>query len=321
MPTGPFDDTTDLSVIRLDSFESSHLLGHPDALRQQLAKEGFLFFRDLLPDDVLGEVRVAILEVIAEEGWLADATDPQDRRPGPLVVREADDRWFPAYRRIQALECFHRLAHHDRLLALAGDLLGGPLLVHPRKIARLTFPTSEFPTPPHQDFPLIQGTPEVLTAWLALAPCSLRDGALRVLRRSQRDGLRPRQQAPGVGGVGVTVRLAEQESWVSTDYRPGDVLIFHSLTVHWAPPNRGERLRLSADFRYQLASDPVVEGSLLPHYWPTVPGWEVLTECWSTTRWVDSPANPALSQLSAPLGPLELGPVRLVDSGPWQGED
>ena len=79
------------------------------------------------------------------------------------------------------------------------------------------------------------------------------------------------------------MRPDEAQDWASASYRPGDVLVFHSLTVHWAPPNRGERLRLSCDYRYQLASDPVVEGSLLPHYWPTIPGWDVLTNGWSTT--------------------------------------
>jgi hypothetical protein len=321
MLNSPEDGVTASPVVSLDSFESSDLLGQPDALRQRLAEEGFLFFRDLLPAGAVGEVRAAVLEVIAEEGWTAEGTDPQDRRPGPVVVREADERWFSAYQKIQSLECFHRLAHDERFLGLTGDLLGGPILVHPRKIARVTFPGSEYPTPPHQDFPLIQGTPDVLTVWMPLAECSVQDGALRVLRRSPRAGLRPPQPTPGVGGVGVPVLPIEQESWAGTAYRPGDALVFHSLTVHWAPPNRGEKLRLSCDFRYQLATDPVVEGSLLPHYWPTVPGWDVLTDGWSTTRWVTGPPAPAISEMSPPLGPLEVGDVRLVHSGKWEDGD
>ncbi|HTT88438.1 MAG TPA: phytanoyl-CoA dioxygenase family protein, partial [Acidimicrobiales bacterium] len=265
-----------------------------------------------LPVSAVEEVGVAVLEALGQEGWLAEGSDPQDRRPGPVVVREADDRWFPGYQRIQSLECFHRLAYDDRLLSLADELLGGPVLVHPRKIGRVTFPGSEYPTPPHQDFPLIQGTADVLTVWLPLAECSVEDGALRVLRRSPRAGLRPPQPAPGVGGVGVTVDRAEERDWASAAYRPGDALVFHSLTVHWAPPNRGERLRLSCDFRYQLATDAVVEGSLLPHYWPTVPGWEVLTDGWSTTRWVMRTPDPAISEMSPPLSPLDVGDVRLV---------
>lgn len=309
---GPDDALAGPPAASLDSFESSDLLGQPAELRQRLAEDGFLFFRALLPLEAVAQVRAAVLDAVNQEGWLASGTEPEERLPGAVLVREADDNWWPAYQKIQSLECFHRLAYEDRLVGLAGELLAGPVLVHPRKIARVTFPGSDYPTPPHQDFPLIQGTPDVLTFWLPLAECSRQDGALRVLCRSQHTGLRARQPTSGVGGVGVPLEPGEDAAWASASYRPGDVLVFHSLTVHWAPPNEGDRLRLSVDFRYQLASDPLVGGSLLPHYWPRVPGWDVLTAGWSATRWVSGSTNPAMSEMSPPLGPLEVGDVRLV---------
>jgi hypothetical protein len=314
-PTKSDDGSANSMPGALDSRESSALLGDPVALRERFADEGFLFFRGLLPATAVGRVRSAVLAAIRGEGWLADGAELDDRRPGPVVVREADERWWPAYQKIQSLECFHRLAYQKGLVGLVGDLLGGPILVHPRKIARLTFPGSDYPTPPHQDFPLIQGTPDVLTIWLPLAECSAQDGALRVLARSQRRGLRMPEPAPGVGGVGVPVGTDEQTDWVSATYRPGDALVFHSLTVHWAPPNCGDKLRLSCDFRYQRADEPVVEGSLLPHYWPTIPGWDVLVREWSTTRWIAAPVGPVMSEMRPPLGSLEVGPVRLVRTG------
>ena len=41
------------------------------------------------------------------------------------------------------------------------------------------------------------------------------------------------------------------EEWASTDFAPGDLLIFHSSTVHWALPNHSDRVRLSLDTRAQ----------------------------------------------------------------------
>ena len=278
MTTSSDDRSRSSAAGSLDSKESSDLLGDTSGLRRRLGDQGFLFFRGLLPVAAVGEVRAAVLAAIGEEGWLAAGTEPEDRRPGPVVVREADQRWWPAYQKIQSLECFHHLAFAPQLVGLVSGLIDGPVLVHPRKIARVTFPGSDYPTPPHQDFPLIQGTPDVLTVWLPLAECSPRDGALRVLTHSPRKGLRLRQPTAGVGGVGVPVFPEEEQDWASATYQPGDVLVFHSLTVHWAPPNRGDRLRLSCDYRYQRADEPVVEGSLQPHYWPTIPGWEVLTQ-------------------------------------------
>jgi hypothetical protein len=315
LPTGPDDGAQSSPAVSLDSLESSDLLGRPDVLRQRLAEEGFLFFRDLLPASAVADVRAGVLEAIGREGWLATGSEPEDRLPGPVVVREGDDNWWAGYEAIQSLECFHRLAHAEPLVSLAENLLGGPVLVHPRKIARVTFPGSDYPTPPHQDFPLIQGTPDTLTCWLPLAKCTPEDGALRVLRRSPSSGLRLPEPTFGVGGVGVPVRRSEEDNWASASYRPGDVLVFHSLTVHWAPPNRGRRLRLSCDYRYQLVKERVVEGSLLPHYWPTIPGWEILAEGWSTTRWVMGPDEPTISEMLPPLGGLDVGPVRLVHTG------
>jgi hypothetical protein len=43
---------------------------------------------------------------------------------------------------------------------------------------------------------------------------------------------------------------------VTTDYQAGDVLVFHCLTTHAALPNLTDRLRISAEYRWQLADQP-----------------------------------------------------------------
>jgi ectoine hydroxylase-related dioxygenase (phytanoyl-CoA dioxygenase family) len=44
--------------------------------------------------------------------------------------------------------------------------------------------------------------------------------------------------------------------WVTTEYEPGDLLLFTIFTVHASTDNRSNRVRLSTDTRYQLASEP-----------------------------------------------------------------
>ena len=46
------------------------------------------------------------------------------------------------------------------------------------------------------------------------------------------------------------------EPWLTTSYAPGDVLVFHSHMLHWALPNRSDRIRLSIDVRCQPVSSP-----------------------------------------------------------------
>jgi hypothetical protein len=40
------------------------------------------------------------------------------------------------------------------------------------------------------------------------------------------------------------------------DYRPGDILVFHSMMLHWALPDRSDCVRLSLDARCQRRCTP-----------------------------------------------------------------
>lgn len=47
--------------------------------------------------------------------------------------------------------------------------------------------------------------------------------------------------------------------WLTADYRAGDLLVLSIYTLHASSDNNTNRIRLSADSRYQLASEPVDE--------------------------------------------------------------
>ena len=70
---------------------------------------------------------------------------------------------------------------------------------------------------------------------------------------------------PGAGSAGIEDHLLEGQ-WLSADYKIGDVLFFHSRTVHMSLPNRtGNRMRISVDYRYQGLSQPIHPKCLRPH--------------------------------------------------------
>lgn len=285
----------------IDRFrDSTDALERPEVLRARLQEESYLFFRGLLDRDAIWDIRAEILQVLQPLGWLAPGTDPDDAVPGEDVRREGDEQWWEGYRAIQSVYAFHALPHRPALIATTEILLGGETFVHPRSICRVTYPPSEHPTPPHQDFPLIQGTADVLTCWIPLSDISVEMGALRILRGSHREGLRRAVQAEGVGGVGVEVDTRDR-GWATVDYRMGDALFFHAFTVHWAPPNRATRIRLSADARYQRIDDPVVEESLLPHGYPAIPGWDELSSGWPDKDPIAVPEGLRTVDLQSPL--------------------
>lgn len=249
--------------MRFEAFTDSRWFqNQPSALRQRMEQDGYLFISSLLPRAEVNVVYDAILRICREEGW-ADAENLALGEPR----LEGHEGWWAVYDRVQCLEQFHALAHHPNIIRVIEAIVQEPVLVHPRNIARITFPaTAHYTTPPHQDYPLIQGTPDTYTVWIPLCDCPIELGGLAVLTGSHRVGLLPVHAASGPGGLSVdTSRWGD--TWLAQDMQAGDTLIFHSYTVHRALVNVSQRrLRVSVDYRYQGVSQPIVEDSLRPHY-------------------------------------------------------
>lgn len=296
--------------------DSTPLRDDGGRLRGRLAEDGYLFFRRLIEPASVRAVREDVLSALDRAGWLAPGSPATDARPGPAIRREGADDFWDGYRRVQRVERFHRLAHRPEVRAVLRTLLADDVVVHPQKIARASFPRSCFTTPPHQDFRYIQGTTDTFTVWMPLGDCPAELGGLRVLAGSQDNGLLPVGSATGAGGLAVDVR-DDHPDWVSTGYEAGDVLVFHSLTVHGAMDNTADRLRLSVDYRYQSAREPIARPSLTPHFFPKVPDWPELAAGWNPT---DPPyASPfagagsvAVTGFESPAADLTLGPSRFV---------
>jgi ectoine hydroxylase-related dioxygenase (phytanoyl-CoA dioxygenase family) len=254
--------------------DSTDILYDTQALRQRAEAEGYLFFRKLLPAAEVLRVRRDLLSVVDRHGWRARGQDEL----GGTIDGEALDRVADAdmredigvsqaaYHDVQRLPSVHRLPHHPNLVNLYRTLFGDEVLVHPRHIVRMiTSHRVMHPTPPHQDFPLIQGTSKTWTCWFPIGDCPRSMGGLTVLRQSHRLGYVPITQAKGAGSIAAQLCPGENQ-WVEGDFEIGDVLTFPSFTVHKALPTqrRGE-IRLSFDVRYQPLGEIVEPRSLQPH--------------------------------------------------------
>lgn len=271
-------------------FNAKPLLHHAEALRLQMQQDGYLYVPELLPKECVAEVANAILHLCEQKKW----ADAHGNALGPPRL-EGSEEWWEVYDPLQKMESFHALAHRPELIQLLRALLVEEVLVHPRNIARIVFPHAEFfTTPPHQDFPLIQGTPDTYTAWIPLVDCPLELGGLAILAGSHRFGKLPVHAATGPGGLKVDTEPFSSLPWCANAMQAGDLLLFHSYTVHRALPNRSSnRLRISVDYRYQAVSQPIVGDSLLPHYGRL--SWEHIYEDWKNESlkyyWLRQPLN------------------------------
>ncbi len=259
----------------MDAFvDSTALAGDGAALADRMRRDGYLFLRGLLPAEPVCALQRQIGAIARDAGWLqrdAPVEDAVADLAGFCV--DPDPTYLATLRRINRLEAFHALKHHPALMTLFERMLGGPVFPHPRVLMRNIFPAREaFTTKAHQDFPNVQGTTEVFTAWFPLIDCPMEVGPLQVAAGTHTGEVYDFDIAAGAGGIEITDPFDGR--FVSGPFAVGDVLIFHSLTVHKGVPNRSDKLRMSMDVRYQLVSEKFnpdnAQADGQPLSWPEV---------------------------------------------------
>ncbi len=275
-----------MSEIQLTPFrESNDLLGNGAGLRARMQEEGYLFFRGLQDPEALLDLRLSILTVLRDNGWILPDTPLID---GVADVSkrctEGDLEYADVYHKAYRLEALHAIAHAPEVMDVMGDIMASEVFAHPQKICRMWFPQfTEHTTPVHQDFVHFQGNYETFTCWTPLGDCPIELGGLAVVPGSHRvDRVLEHHFSLGAGQLNVEADAYDGE-WHSIDYEVGDCLMFHSLTLHRALPNvTADRMRLSLDNRYTSWNAPVSDHMLTPHLSLHSPlTWEQVYEDWT----------------------------------------
>jgi ectoine hydroxylase-related dioxygenase (phytanoyl-CoA dioxygenase family) len=217
---------------------------------------------------------------------------------------DPDPAFKRVYEQIFNLQAFHAFAHHPALRRMMHLLVGHELLVHPKPIGRLIFPNCDrLVIHAHQDHRSVDGDAESFTAWMPLHDCPVELGPLQIMEGSHVYGLQGIDPATGI----IAKETARGGEWVGGPIHAGDVLIFHSLTVHAATPNVSNQLRVSMDCRFQDARRPVnpanfvFPGSGNEKSWETTyAGWpsEELKYFWRTMPLVFEPSRAKLAELA-----------------------
>lgn len=222
--------------------DSGGLAGDPAALRARLAADGYVFLPGLLPVDRVRAAGDLVAARLRAGGWTV-AGPPGSAWAGPRMAL-AD----PAYRAAVLSPTFNALPYLAPLRETVRRILGPKTFSYPVKVLRAVAPEVPAQRPRgryvHCDY-MAAGVQDMLTTWLPLAEIPVTLGGLAVRPGGHRDRPRPPRRLTGT-----------EPGWATTEYRPGDVIIFHCLTPHAALPNAGHRLRLSADFRWQQPSQP-----------------------------------------------------------------
>jgi hypothetical protein len=257
---------------------ANDLLDDAQALRNRMAEDGYLLLRGLLDQEKALAARRSVLQRLWDQGQLDPAY--------PLMegVLKADVRL--AFRPDLAARNpeVERLLYEGEMMAFFDHFLGGPATHFDFTWLRAKSAGPDTATTPHCDIVFMsRGTRSLYTAWTPLGDISYEMGGLMVLERSHRradvlgeywefdvdaycinsekeEETRKWSWAKTGGSftkdaLGVSEQL--QSRWLTSEYQLGDVLIFNMQLLHASMDNQTNRVRLSTDSRYQLASEPL----------------------------------------------------------------
>jgi hypothetical protein len=259
--------------------DSSGIAGDAAALRERMADDGYVFLRGHLNREDVEAARRDVLERLAGEGALREDADLMDgvlKTNTPVRLRQD---------LTQRSEPLRKLLKDGPMIELFERFLGGA--VRPFDFIWMRSVVPGRGTAPHGDSVFMnRGTLNLYTAWTPLGDIDTTLGGLIVLEKSHRleeivqsygqrdvdtyceddpnaEEYRTTGKWPWNGQVSDDpVALREQFGlrWLTTDFRMGDLLFFTMYTLHASLDNQtADRIRLSSDTRYQLASDPIDE--------------------------------------------------------------
>jgi hypothetical protein len=228
-----------------------------EPIRNALNENGVVRIRGLIPAST---VRMALGELdtlSAAAGLLGEADSLQ-------TARVDDDVLLQLRGVVYGSKMFHAMSHNPELLSLTSRLLGNETIVQPRKFLRVATPRArQFATQPHQDHRFVQGTVDVLTTWIPLHDVDADSSPMRFVLGSHREGL---QTIVETNGEALPSTVVGDLDWTTLECNRGDVLMFHSLTLHSTLSPRNSLNRLSFDFRYQSRKAPMAESAKLAPY-------------------------------------------------------
>ena len=239
-----------------------------------MEEDGYLYLPGFFDPSVVGEVRRELCSQLEAAGRLDPDFPAIEAVPCPVGKTPAFPRGgrFPVNRHHPVLDGF---LFGPQILGFYQRLLGGEVRHFDHTWIRSVSPGPG--TPAHCDLVYMgRGTHDICTAWIPYGDTPIELGGLMILEGSHRQGERLAhylamdvetycsnrpggyKHKPGhLTKNPVVLREKLGGRWLTTDFKAGDLLTFGMKLVHASLDNQSDRIRLSTDTRYQLASKEI----------------------------------------------------------------
>jgi ectoine hydroxylase-related dioxygenase (phytanoyl-CoA dioxygenase family) len=226
----------------------SHIEESSKKLKAKLHQQGYLYFKGIISKVKLEEVYIDAVSVLRQYNWIQNELSVDRLKLNRNVAsKEAQKNLFSVLLHWSSSKSFDYIVNDPELSKILTKILGTTYILHPLRLARwcrVGFPSDYIPEIlPHQDIEYVGLPEDTYTVWIPIHDCPIELGGLAIYPGSNLQGQiksKDRKNAP-----------YDTSYWVNTNYECGDILIFHSLTIHKASRNiTYDTLRLSMDLRF-----------------------------------------------------------------------
>ena len=240
---------------------------HECELHLKLDRDGYLFFPGLIDTREIQAARNAVfkqlkdvdeLEAPYEEGIFSHRSRRDE------LYKDRGEFW----EMVSNGELLRKVSNGPTLQKIASKIFGSPAVGFDYLFLRAV-PRGRF-THLHCDSGFFtRFTKKVLTCWIAFTDITLDKGPLFVIEGSHKfmdirknfdnfDVVFNKEQKASIDEDPVSFVNKRNAKLLTTNFKPGDVLIFGMHTLHGAFENHAtdDRIRLTCDIRYQPISEP-----------------------------------------------------------------
>ena len=261
------------------------------ALHARIKRDGYLYLPGFWSREEVLKRRIMITDQLAKKGFLnldypiIDAVAKEN-----VELKSFSSHFKNKDRRDSMFLEMSRLLFSGKIINFLESYLGGEVQAYEYTWFRVR--NRSMGTKPHCDIVFFnRGTHNIYSAWVPYGDIDQEMGGLMILEDSHNKRHRLKnylkrdsdtycknrkgteqyasQETKVWSGTltknPVTLREKLGGRWLRANYRMGDLLLFPPYTVHCSLDNNTDRLRISTDTRYQLASDPYDERWIGPN--------------------------------------------------------
>ncbi len=253
--------------VSTDLRESNDILDNPDALHERIAEDGYLLIRGLHDKKTVLAARQAILEKLATKRMLAPETPLMEGIFNPDYP-EPTSTGSMGNKALTQLPAFKAVVEGQPIMDFFKHFLGGDARTFDFKWLRTAGPGSGSPI--HYDIVFMgRGTQNLYSCWTPFGDVSLDMGPIVFCLGSNRfEKVRETYGQADVDHDLIEGHFSDNPleiiekfggHWATTSFSVGDVIIFSMFLMHASLVNTSDKIRITADTRYQLAAEAIDE--------------------------------------------------------------